>query len=109
MSRCILGDNGPTMFNFELLPEKTRRQIYDYCIPWRFEFFGARRAPKAIWPVHPLLNLITALPRHLCQEINEHIFQNCRFEFIVRSTGSGKGYVDGCDVAREFFKLIGLI
>lgn len=107
------------MFKFDLLPKTVRAKIYDYCIPARFEFVGARNACDARWPDHPLSNLIRALPRYLSQnpttskdvtcsqEINTHIYSNCRFEFVARKTERCQKRVDGYEVAREFFRLIG--
>jgi hypothetical protein len=96
------------MFTFDLLPGTTRRKIYDYCIPQRFEFVGPRNARNGRWSDHPLSNLIRALPRQMSQEINTHIYTSCRFEFIASSGARrGQNYTDGCEVAREFFRLIG--
>lgn len=52
---CTLGDDGITMFTFDLLPGNTRRKIYDYYIPQRFEFVGPRNTRNGRWSDHPLL------------------------------------------------------
>lgn len=109
ISRCTLGNDGVTMFTFDLLPGTTRRKIYDYCIPQTFEYVGSMIARNGSWSDHPLSNLIRALPRQMSQEINTHTYTSCRFEFITSSSiRRGRKCTDGFEVAREFFQLIGL-